>query len=55
MEGDGVKEAQKDEWRNVEETKERTSDEQPAEADSDAAKEVDSRATDLEFENYIDA
>jgi hypothetical protein len=55
MEGDGVTEAKKDEWRDVEEKKERTSAEQPAEVVSDAAKEVDSKETDLEFENYIDA
>ena len=39
----------------MEEKKERTSAEQPAEVVSDAAKEVDSKETDLEFENYIDA
>ena len=44
-----------EEWRNVEEKKERTSAEQPAEVVSVAAKEVDSKETDLEFENNIDA
>ena len=53
MEVDGEHEAQTDEWRDVEEKKERMSAEQPAEADSDAAK--DSRGTDLGFKNNIDA
>ena len=55
MEVDGEHEAQTDEWRDVEEKKERTRSEKPAAADSDAVKEVDSRGTDLEFKNNIDA